>query len=52
MVEEDEEEVQKRRKIDRRNPWGQVAEEWAGATGRRPREYQIELEELDRPPRR
>ena len=50
-VYEEEEESRSVVKVDRRNPWGQVAEEWAGTTSRRPREYQIELEELDRPPR-
>jgi hypothetical protein len=51
VIEEEEEEESKSRKIDRRNPWGQVAEEWAGARTRRPTEYQIQLEDMDRPPR-
>lgn len=41
----------RRVKFDRRNPWGQVAEEWAGGSNRRPREYQIDLEHLDKPAR-
>ncbi len=50
--EEEEGEVEPRRvKFDRRNPWGEVAEEWVSSVSRTQREYPVDLDQLDKPPR-
>ncbi len=41
----------RRVKFDRRNPWGEVAEEWVSSVSRTQREYPVDLDQLDRPPR-
>jgi len=41
---------QKNKNFNKKNPWGDIAEEWSGP--KKSREYEIPIESLDHPPRR